>query len=370
MLVPSSPRGGRRHPAAPTAEDDPSPVALARLLLVVVVFAALAVLRSVEVGVPLRDPGGEFVRHRVLITLALMVPVVLLDAVRRARAADDRTGVLAALRERWTRRRVLSVVVALTAYHLTYASYHNLKSFNAFNPVQDATLARVDAWLFAGHAPAVLLHEVLGTHAAARVLVVVYESFPSLVALGVVAGLVWPDRLRDGVALVAALVWVWILGVACYYAVPSLGPFHDAPGDFSSLPHTVVTATQAHYLAQRTAFLTDPTAPGAFAQIGAFASLHVGLSAVLCFANLAQGRRRLGAALGLYLALTVLATVYVGWHFAVDDIAGLAIAALAVLLGTTTVRGTRRRARPPTPADEAASDGHVLEHLGDQRRDR
>ncbi len=324
---------------APTAVDDPSAAALARLWLVVVVFAGITVVRSVDVGVPLRDPGGEFVRTRVLVTLALLVPVVLLDAVRRSRARTDGAGVLTSLRQRWTRRRVLVGVAALTAYHLTYASYHNLKSFNAFNTVQDPALARLDGWFFGGHAPAVLLHDLLGTHAAAWVLVVIYESFPSLVALAVVAGLVWPERLEDGVAFTAALVWVWILGVSCYYAVPSLGPFHLSPADFASLPHTVVTDTQAHYVAQRASFLADPAAPGAFAQIGAFASLHVGLSAVICFATLVLGHRRLGAALGAYLVLTVVATVYVGWHFAVDDVAGVAIAALAVLLGGWTVRG-------------------------------
>ena len=41
---------------------------------------------------------------------------------------------------------------------------------------------------------------------------------------------------------------------------------------------------------------------------------------------------------------TILATVYLGWHFAVDDVAGLAIAFVAVLLGRLMIYP---RGRPP-----------------------
>ncbi len=43
-----------------------------------------------------------------------------------------------------------------------------------------------------------------------------------------------------------------------------------------------------------------------------------------------------------FLVGTVLATVYLGWHFAVDDVAGIAIAWAAVQLGKLTVMGTTR----------------------------
>ena len=45
------------------------------------------------------------------------------------------------------------------------------------------------------------------------------------------------------------------------------------------------------------------------------------------------GLRRLSQVMGVFLFLTIVATVYVGWHFFVDDLAGLAIAFLAVYLG-------------------------------------
>ena len=55
------------------------------------------------------------------------------------------------------------------------------------------------------------------------------------------------------------------------------------------------------------------------------------------------------AVMPMFLAGTLVATVYLGWHFFVDDVAGLAIAALAWWLAPRTV-GVRRRLmaeRPP-----------------------
>jgi membrane-associated phospholipid phosphatase len=266
------------------------------------------------------------------------------------------TTVRAAVRERWTRRRLLGAWSTLLAYHLVYFSYHNLKSWDVLNAPRDRGLTAVDRWLFAGHSPAVLLHHVLGQGVSAYALVGVYESFGTLVVL-VVAGSVFAPRLREGQTLLASLIWVWVLGTLTYYAVPSLGPFSDRPQDFAGLPHTIVTGTQAQYLAQRTHLLADPRASDAFAQVSAFASLHVGVTTVITLVAGHLGHRWAARALWAYLALTCVATVYLGWHFAVDVPAGLAIGWLAVRLGrwTTRVPGQRRgrvtrNAAPSSPA--------------------
>src|SRR4029079_1404505 len=95
----------------------------------------------------------------------------------------------------------------------------------------DGLLSSWDRWLFLGHSPAVLLHDVLGQHAAAWVLSAWYGAFPNLVLVAFPAAVVLAPRMRDAYAAIAAFVWVWILGTATYYAIPSLGPFHAAPQD-------------------------------------------------------------------------------------------------------------------------------------------
>jgi hypothetical protein len=318
--------------------------------VVVTVFAAVTLWRSADVGIPLRDPHGEFLATRVAITVAVFAVLAVGDGVRRV--PPGRRGVgptVAMVRSRWPRQRLLVAALGLLAYHVTYVCYHNLKSWDVLNAPRDHLLTRVDRALFLGHSPAVLLHEALGQHWAAYALLVVYESFPTLVSVSFVAAVVLVDRLRDGYVFLASAVWCWILGVVSYYAVPSLGPFHDVPQDFAGLPHTLVTDTQAQYLAQRAHLLADPGAHDAFAQVSAFASLHVAITTVIVLMLAYYRMPRAALAATVYLALTVIATVYLGWHFVVDDVAGLAIGAVAVVLGRVTVYPAGRRAPGPRP---------------------
>jgi hypothetical protein len=307
---------------------------LVRVWVLVAVFAVVTGARSLQVGVPPRDPGGAVLRLRIAISVALFVVLCLVDAVARTRWSGWRPRrVASVLRTRWPRRRLVLAISGLLAYHVVYFCYHNLKSWDAFNQVRDQMLASWDRWLFFGHPPAVVLHDLLGQQLAAYVLMVVYESFSTLVTVSLVAAVVFVDRVRDAYVFITSAIWVWILGVGSYYLIPSLGPFSSAPQDFAGLPHTMIQHTQTTYMAQRAHLLADPQAHDAFAQVSAFASLHV---AVTCFLLLMARYYRLRLAtrvMSLYLLGTMLATVYLGWHYAVDDIAGLAIAVIAVLLG-------------------------------------
>jgi membrane-associated phospholipid phosphatase len=55
--------------------------------------------------------------------------------------------------------------------------------------------------------------------------------------------------------------------------------------------------------------------------------------------------------------LTLLATVYLGWHYVVDDIAGLAMGALSLLLARLLTGFDPRSAQvPPAAGAEASAD--------------
>jgi len=152
-------------------------------------------------------------------------------------------------------------------------------------------------------------------------------------------------------------VWIWILGTASYYLIPSLGPFDSAPQEFAGLPHMMIQDTQARYMGQRAHLLADPRAHDAFAQVSAFASLHVGVTTVIWLMARYYGYRRLAMALGVFLVGTIVATVYLGWHFFVDDVAGIAIAYLACWLGRRMVypHGPPTTGSPHVQADTATS---------------
>jgi len=317
---------------------------------VVVVFAGVTVLWSLHVGVPLRDPDGRMFRGRLTTSLVSFTALVLAQAAYRSlRSHRSLRGLPGALRAHWPWERVFLAVTGLLAYHVVYVCYRNLKSWNAFRTLRDDPLMELDRWLFLGHTPAVLLHDLLGQGAAAYVLAFVYRSFTYLVPFSVIASLVFVERIRDAYVFVTSAMWVWILGVASYYLLPSLGPFAAAAPDYIGLPHTAITDSQSDYLLQRARILTDPGAGDAFASLGAFASLHVAFTCmVVLMLRHYRAPRPLLVVGTTYLVTVMVATVYFGWHFVLDDLAGVLIALLAVALGRALVLPRGRE-----PVDDA-----------------
>ncbi len=311
---------------------------LAGIWVVVALFVIVTVVRSREVQVPFRDPGGEFFRLRVVRAVFLFAGLALLDACARAsRRGFTLRRAAGVLRDRWPWQRLVGAFCGIVAYYVVYVCYHNLKSWDAFNTPRDTSLRRVDSWLFFGHTPAVLLHDLFGQHLAAYVFVDFYESFSTLVTVSVISALVFSNRLRDGYVFLSASMWVWILGVASYYLVPSIGPFYSASRDFAGLPRTVVTSTQEAYLADRTLLLQHPGAHNAFGELSAFASLHVGFTCMIALMLRYYGFRWATRVMALYVCVVILATVYLGWHFAVDVVGGMTVALLAVWLGNRLI---------------------------------
>jgi membrane-associated phospholipid phosphatase len=326
-----------------------------RFWVVVVLWAAVVAERSAALGVPVRDPEGQMFRGRLAKALVFLVVIALVEGVVRARSRGwSLRNVARVLRERWTAQRVLLVVTGLAGYHLVYLGYRNLKSWNAFNALRDDDLLVFDRALFLGHSPWVMLHTLLGESYAAEALAVVYRSFTYVIVLALVGSLALIPRVREAYVFLSAATWAWILGTFCYYVLPSLGPYAAAPGEFAGLRHTPITDTQAEYLAERAAFLADPSSSDAFVSLGAFASLHVGISTLVLLMARYYGLRRLSRVLAVYLGAVIVATVYFGWHYVLDDIAGVLLALTAVQLGKWTVSPPRLLARPSNGRREPA----------------
>ncbi|MBB6627148.1 phosphatase PAP2 family protein [Nocardioides sp. KIGAM211] len=301
--------------------------------VLVAAFALVTAYWSHHVGVPLRDPEGKMFRGRLASSVAwFAVLAVAESAWRTRRTTGSLRSTVRTFRERWPWQRVALALSGLLAYHLVYVCYRNLKSWDAFNTPQDAHLEAFERWIFAGHSPADLLHEILGQHYAAYVLAEIYQAFTYFVPFSVVACLVFTQRIRQGFVFLTAGMWVWVLGVGSYYLIPTLGPFASAPADFAGLTHTGVTSTQAEYLTERLQLLTDRGAPDAFASISAFASLHVAFTCTIVLMLRYYGQDRLARIMTVYLAAVMVATVYFGMHFVVDDIAGVLLALAAVHL--------------------------------------
>lgn len=317
---------------------------VATMWVVVAAFAVVTIFRSHQVGIPLRDPSGSVFELRLALSLTLAVLLALVDAGVRVGRSDwspRRFG--AELRRRWPLDRSILVLTGLLAYHIVYVCYRNLKSWVAFKHPHDDSLLSFDKALFAGHSPAVLLHDLLGEHLAAHVLTVIYQSFSYLVPVSFVAALIFANKIREGYVFLASALWIWILGLGTYYLIPSVGPFWSASKEFAGLDPTKVTRTQAKYMTERAEVLAHPGAADSFASISAFASLHVGFTCLIFLMVRYYGFPRATKVMAVYLVAVMISTVYLGWHFVVDVPAGVFIAYLAVMLGRFTIYGRRGR---------------------------
>ena len=309
--------------------------------LVAAVTLVAALITTSAAGVPLRDPAGVSLR-RFTIAAALIAVLVGLDIVFR-------TG-----RARWNAARVGAVVAALVSFYVTYLAYRNLKSVVPLlrpDELFDGRLADLDRFLFAGGDPAALLHSVLGTGISAHALSFVYELFFVFIPVALAFALVVLPDLRAGLFLTTALAFNWALAAASYFLLPSLGPIYAEPADFSGLPRTGVSGLQEALLDARVEFLRDPSAAGGAQSIGAFASLHVSIFFTAALATHLLGLGRY-VKIGVWVlfALTVAATVYFGWHYVMDHLAGMAIGVMALAMARAIIGIDLRVARQRVPA--------------------
>ena len=340
-----------------------APYASSLLLAAGMLVLTFAVAAAAEL--PVRDPDAVVAyRSRVFIIGAGLLLFLLLDVLVRAASRTgwslDRLGaeIARVWRERWTRRRLLVALATVVSFYITYFAYRNLKSFLPLvrEATFDAVLLDLDRALLGGLDPAVFLHDLLGTGVVGQVLSAVYLLYITFVPLSVVAAVAWSRRVAAGVWYVTAVNLNWVLGLISYYLVPSLGPVFVDPPLADQMPLTAVWNLQQVLLVDRVRFVADPAGSGAIQSIAGFASLHV---SVLFTAALMANLLRIGQGLrwGLWtmLGLTVVATIYFGWHYVLDDIAGLAIGGAAVYLAGVAT-GWRGLPRPPAtvPAPQRA----------------
>jgi hypothetical protein len=333
----------RERGAAPAADPGASAlpwrsVAAGPAVAFVTLIAALVATH--EAGVPLRDPDGV-VGRRFVWVVCLVVALVGLDVLIRAgRGSGTLRPSLAAIRavrrERWHRQRGVAVGSALVSFYISYLAYRNLKSVVPLlrpGDLFDRQLADFDRSVFGGHDPAALLHSLLGTGVQTQILSVVYVFFLLFVPLSLAVALVFSPNLRGGLFYATAASINWGLGAATYLMLPAMGPIYVNPAGFTNLPASDTSSLQATLLDQRLEFLADPVAAGAAQSIAAFASLHVSLVFTAAVAAHMLGLpRRLRIGLWLLLGLTTVSTIYFGWHYVVDDVAGVVVglAALAI----------------------------------------
>ena len=316
------------------------------LVGVAAVMGGLALAVSIRYDQPLLDPEGKFLGPswaRLPILLALAVGVDLLPKAlwqSRGRPGSLMPAVRDRLRTHWNRERVTLVVLGVVCFYVTYVSYRNLKSALPFvmDAMYDRELHQLDRALFFGNDPSTALHTLLGTDVAAYFLSYIYLWFLPLVPLALMAWLVWSKNLSHGYWFATSQCLAWSLGTFSYYALPTLGPGLEYPPLYSDLAHTPTNDLMDALVRARQQIrlggYDGAGVEGIVNSVAGFASLHCAITLLVALmVQYTLQSRTLKWVFWVNFGLTVVATIYFGWHYLADDVAGVMIAIISFYLG-------------------------------------
>ena len=263
---------------------------------------------------------------------ALLLQVVVGAGIRAAAGRRRGDGYLAAI---LTPRFISDTVRIIFSSVLWAHVYGWLKvTVPRLNPrLYDQALWDIDRVLCFGMSPNVLFVDLFSHPATLHAVDWTYANvFAAALFIGGAVFFSSADaRLRIG--FVNAVVALWLIGAWLYLAVPSLGPCYGFPSLWLPLaPHL----PQTNFL-QRMLMTNYQTfihlAPGRPEQIslllgiGAFPSLHVAC-AFMTFLWLRGQGRGWRILLAFFTLIIFIGSIVTGWHYLVDSLAGLLLAAL------------------------------------------
>jgi hypothetical protein len=311
------------------------------MVVLAVGMAAWAVTEAIVLDKGLVDPEGSFlgpsyIRLPMLLLGALLLdllPLTIYNSWRQPRAIPSI--VRERLRTHWTKERWTLVAMGIICFYVVYVTYRNIKSFlpSVIDGTYDRELHLLDHALLFGHDPATLLHTVLGTGVAAHVLSYVYLWFLPMVPLVVTAWVVWVRNLSYGYWFVTSQCIAWVLGTISYYALPTLGPGFEYVALYTDLP-TTPSGRLMDSLAFTRYEVVNGTVGNAVQSVAGFASLHCGITMLVALMVQYTIRIKwLRIAVWVNFGITAVATLYFGWHYIADDVAGVLIALVSFYVG-------------------------------------
>lgn len=210
-------------------------------------------------------------------------------------------------------------------------------------PDQGTFFANVDRWLGFGVTPTERLQDAFHTAGQLGIIdhlaVWVHASYyvaPHLVAIGL-----WWFGRRNGSPLfdtyLKGVIGVMLIGILMYVLLPTSPPWLETSTHPGMDVTRIVNAASGNPTDQEQLYtvFTDPN------PIAAMPSLHTAITVLAAWA-LWQRNRALGILATVYAVLMGASLVYLGEHYVIDVIAGLAVVAVVV--------GVMRKRTPSPPA--------------------
>ncbi len=328
----------------------------------IAVYACFVSAVAIALGRPQNIPGFGYLSTWVMVPALLAVGFTAFSVVAAVRAGESFRDFAARLRH-LTQPPVLSGMALFLALGFFQGSFTAMKTMMPLiAPFSwDPFLADVDAMLHGGDAWRLLPHSEIFT----RLLLVAY--LPLWIALLVVVNLqvcLLAER-ETRARYLKTFFFCWIfLGNVLALAFMSAGPifFEQVTGDarFDDLlryfeftrdmPSSNLNV--ADYL--WSAYAGHDSAQGS--GISAFPSLHLAM-ATLWTATFWKMRPRLGYILAGYTVLILIGSIHLGWHYAIDGYASIALTLAAWWLFGKNWSGREDSNLRPLPPEDSALPG-------------
>ena len=266
-------------------------------------------------------------RTLVLATLALLALILALAALALIAAPQPQSlALLAACLVLWgiTCRLRASAWNGALLFALIWLAFPLLKPLNQhwLHSHADALLAALDSRLWGGKPlPAWFHYEA--HPALTDLLAACYFAFFPIV-LGGVAYYAWRRREPSAARFYNGLIGIYLAGLAGYLLLPAAGPA------FTTLPDQGAGGILAPAII---AIVKDGVTG-----MDVFPSLHTALTLYITAFLWRDGKRKTALLLAPVTAGTIAATIWLRYHYGVDDLAGLALA-LAALYGSREKTG-------------------------------
>ncbi len=229
----------------------------------------------------------------------------------------------------FTHENIFAILRVIAALFIGFYAYSHLKVIApVINPQNyDLLLEKIDRLIFLGSSPTLALLQIK-SKAWMFLMNISYQSFYPAFPLSFAAAFLAKDQ-KEMRELVTGILLIYFFGIILYYLVPALGPLFYTQELFAHIPNRWQPILWNAHLAIK----ADPQAfaGGPFFGVAAFPSLH---SAHMLFL-LAMAKRRHKFLFTIYVPWTILlliSTIYLGWHYVIDLVAGAAITFICLKL--------------------------------------
>jgi hypothetical protein len=235
-------------------------------------------------------------------------------------------------------------LVMVFAYNDLIATVKNPSAY-------DWLYLKMDSYLLGGSSVSAIAHSLIRRMPSSAVWseVIYYGMFnqigATLIVLAIYAG------SKEAARYVGTLLTAYYLGLVLFFLWPSMGPFYTCPGHFSEFPNFLRTYGSQLGMAQKAQLLATNRS---LSQVDtdyfvAFPCLHIAQPLIVAW--FLRKWKRIVVFLLAYDALLIPAILLLEWHYFVDIVGGVAVAALAIALNRQAKTGILTENVLPLRAD-------------------